>query len=285
MGCLRKTHIAAFVALSLLILWTAGPGLTWAGPPATPRSASDSGTGGDQEKAAPTQTSQSTQDRRGFKGVAISVQDAGDDTGLRLKTEVLVKPLKTDQFFVSFAASAPLNNNKETLSPKAPAAPLAQDWNNGFSDQHSNPDQESASDWLVITNWPQSRRLFSMNHNENFRWAPKMGGPRGWSSKMELIFLPADQWTIRAMLSLAHDVPEYRQFLSSGDETSARIGMAIDVDYQIFNSIALGFDYGHWRYGRDFSAAAGSTEASSKESNSDQSLQSDSFSARLTIRF
>jgi hypothetical protein len=102
---------------------------------------------------------------------------------------------------------------------------------------------------------------------------------------MELIFLPADQWTLRAMLSLAHDVPEYRQFLSAEDEPSARIGMAIDVDYQIFNSIALGFDYGHWRYGRDFSAAAGNTEASPKDADSDQSVQSDTFSARLTIRF
>ncbi len=285
MGCPCKTHIATFVALSLLILWTAGPGLTWAGPPETSRIASASGAGGDREKAAPTKTSQTVHDRRGLEGVAISVRDAGDDSGLRFKTEVLVKPLKTDQFFVSFAASAPLNNIKETPSPKAPAASLSQDWNNSFSPPHSNPDQESASDWLVITNWPQSRRLFSMDRNENFRWTPEMGSPRGWASKMELIFLPADQWTIRAMLSLAHDVPEYRQFLSSEDETSARIGMAIDVDYQIFNSIALGFDYGHWRYGRDFSAAAGTTEASPKESDSDPSVQSDAFSARLTIRF
>jgi hypothetical protein len=285
MGCLSKTHITAFVALSLLILWTAGPGLTWAGPPTTSRNASDSGAGGDQKTTAPVRTSQSMHDSRGLKGVAIAVQNAGDDNGLRLKTEVLVKPLKTDQFFVSFAASAPLNNNKETLSPQAPAATLSQEWNNGFSTPHSNPDPEGASEWLVITNWPQTRRLFSMNRNENFRWTPEMAGPRGWSSKMELIFLPADQWTIRAMLSLAQDVPEYRQFLSPGDEHSARIGMAIDVDYQIFNSIALGFDYGHWNYGSDFSTAAGSNEASSKESNSDQTVQSDTFSARLTIRF
>lgn len=285
MGCLSKTHIATFVALSLLILWTAGPGLTWAGPPAASRNASDSGAGGDQVKAVSTQTSQTMRDRRGLKGVAVSVQDAGDDNGLRLKTEVLVKPLKTDQFFVSFAASAPLNNNKETPFPKAPAAPLSPDWNNGFYTPYSNPDQDSASEWLVITNWPQSRRLFSMDRNENFRWTPEMGAPRGWASKMELIFLPADQWTLRAMLSLAHDVPEYRQFLSAEDEPSARIGMAIDVDYQIFNSIALGFDYGHWRYGRDFSAAAGNTEASPKDADSDQSVQSDTFSARLTIRF
>ena len=247
MGCLCRTHIATFVALSLLILWTAGAGPTWAGSPATSRNASDPGAGGDQEKAAPTQTSQTMHDSRGLKGVAISVQDDGDDNGLHLKTEVLVKPLKTDQFFVSFSASAPLNNSNEAPLPKAPAVPLSQDWNNGFSTPHSDPDQETASEWLVITNWPQSRRLFSMNRNENFRWTPEMGGARGWASQMELIFLPADQWTIRAMLSLAHDVPEYRQFLSSGDEPSARIGMAIDVDYQLFNSIALGFDYGHWR--------------------------------------
>lgn len=285
MGCPCRTHIATFVALSLLILWTAGPGLAWAGPPTTSRIASDSAAGGGQEKTAPPQATQAVHDTRGLKGVAVSVRDAGGDNGLRLMTEVLVKPLKTDQFFVSFAASAPLNHNKETLSPKAPAAPLSLDWNNGFSTPHASPDQENASEWLVITNWPQSRRLFSMNRNENFRWTPEMGGPRGWSSKMELIFLPADQWTIRAMLSLAHDVPEYRQFLSPGDESSARIGVAIDVDYQIFNSIALGFDYGHWNYGSDFSAAAGNTEASSEDSKSDQSVQNDTFTARLTIRF
>lgn len=241
--------------------------------------------GADKDDAAPAQTSQPEHDKRGLKGVAFSMEDAGDDDGLRLKTAVLVKPLKTDQFFVAFAASAPLTINKGTPHNNAHAAVPSLDWNNGFYPPHSNPDRATASDWLVIANWPQPNRLLSMDRNTNFRWTPEMGGSMGWSSQMELIFLPADQWTVRAILSLAHDVPEYRQFLSPGDEHSTRFGMAIDVDYQIFNSIALGFDYGHWRYGRIFSTATGDAEVSPNEPDADDPVQSDTFTARLTIRF
>jgi hypothetical protein len=285
MGCPCRTHITAFAALSLLILWAAGPGTAWAGPPEKSRIASDAAVGADKDDAAPAQTSPSEHDKRGLKGVAFSMEDAGDDDGLRLKTAVLVKPLKTDQFFVAFAASAPLINNKGTVPAKVRAALPSRDWNNRLYPPYSNPDRETASDWLVITDWPQSRRLFQMDREQNVNWIPEWRGPAGWHSKMELIFLPADQWTVRAIFSLAHDAPEYRQFLSSGNKPSARIGMAIDVDYQIFNTIALGFDYGHWRYGRTFSTATGVTEISPDESGTDEPVQSDTFTARLTIRF
>ncbi len=285
MGRFGYHFSAAIVALILLFQSAPGPGLAWAGPHEGSANGSNAGIKGPKDEFDWKPTVQLNEDGRGFKGLAVSLEDAGDNKGLHLKTSVLVKPLKTDQFFVAFAAAAPLGNNEGSPPVGDQVAMSLQDRSSGVYAPHFNPDRETASDWLVVTDWPQSSRLLASDRDLRFNWMPEMSGHIGWHSKMELIFLPADQWTIRAILSLAHDPSEYRQLFSMGDESSTRIGMAIDVDYQIFNSIALGFDYGHWRYGRSFNAATGDGDLSPNQTNSDKPLQSDTFTARLTIRF
>lgn len=285
MGRLGKTYSAAIAVLGLLMIWAAYPRRAWAGPPEKSQVVSDSGTGGNEDDAAPRPASQMKNDGRGFKGFAVSLDDARNDHDLRLKMAVLVKPLKTDQFLVAFAASAPLAYRRGRPPADVHVTMPLQERNNGFLPPYLTPDRETVSDWLVIADWPLSSRPLPIDRGMNFSRIPGKGGPARWHSKMELVFLPADQWTVRAILSMAKNTPQYRQFLSSADEPSARIGMAIDVDYQIFNTIALGFDYGHWRYGRSFAALTGGADSSPNPSNPDRPNRSDTITARLTIRF
>jgi hypothetical protein len=285
MARLGKTYSAAIAVLGLLMIWAPCPKRAWAGPLENSRMVSDSGAGGDEDEAASKATPPKKKDGRGFKGFAVSLDDVRDNHGLRLKTAVLVKPLKTDQFLVAFTASAPLIHRKGPPFADVHVTLPLRERNNGFHPPYLTPDRETVSDWLVIADWPQSGRLLPIDRGTDFIWIPEMDGSTRWHSKMELVFLPADQWTVRAILSMARDRPQYRQFLSSGDQPSARIGMTIDVDYHFFDTIALGFDYGHWRYGRTFSGLTGDADSSPNPSNPDGSHRSDTIAARLTIRF
>lgn len=280
-----KIYSTALVFASLLILLAAWSGLAWADSQEHSTKTSDQKAADDRGAGASTTSYIIKPDDPGFKGFAISLGRADDDKLLHLKTAVLVKPLRTDQFFVAFAASAPLINTNGASAAERYGAGLSLGGPQGLRQFHTGESTGSGSDWLVMADWPKTSRLLPVDRETDFHGLPVMSDSSGWHSKMELIFLPADQWTVRAILSMAQDAPEYRQFLASDDAHSARIGMAIDVDYQIFKTIALGFDYGHYRYGRTFRAATGDAEVSPNTSNLDGPIRTDTFTARLTIRF
>lgn len=278
-------HKTVMVSLGLLFLLSTWSGAVWADPQEQPRQGSDQVAADKKDAADPKQDQPLGEDGRGLKGFALSLGSAGDDHRLHLKTAVLVKPLRTDHFFVAFAASTPLMKNSGSSTADLYGIDYPVDGSQGghaYRNQHA---LDSGSDWLVMTDWPLTNRLLPASQETGLNWMPKMGEDTAWHSKMELIFLPADQWTVRAILSMARDAPKYRQFYSNRSTHSARVGMAIDVDYQIFKSIALGFDYGHYRYGRTFMDAAGDAEISPVPSNPDGPLRSDTFTARLTIQF
>ncbi len=267
--------------MTLLTLLASWSGLAWADPKGQTTKSPDRAAGASVEVKSTSPPSVG-KDGPGIKGFAISLDQADKDQNLYLKTAVLVKPLRTDHFFVAFSASAPLMNTNESSTAGAYLPDHSVDIPQGLQSFHIASEPGTVSDWLVMTDWPQANRLLPVDREMHFNSMQGSGGNTKWLSKMELIFLPADQWTVRAILSMAEDDPEYRQLSSSSDAHSARIGMTIDVDYQIFKSIALGFDYEHYRYGRTFKSATGDADASPDH---DGAKQSDSFTARLTIRF
>ncbi len=276
-----KKYLTAMALLTLLTGWS---GMAWADPQGQTTKSAEKATD-DGVVVKSTSPSSVGKDGPGLKGFAISLDQSDEDQSLHLKTAVLVKPLRTDHFFVAFSASAPLMKTNGTSTAGFYYADHPIDRHQGFQSFHNAEGPDTVSDWLVMTDWPQANRLLPVNREMHFNSMQGMNGNTKWLSKMELIFLPADQWTVRAILSMAEDDPEYRQFSSSSDAHSVRIGMTIDVDYQIFKSIALGFDYEHYRYGRTFRSATGDADSSPDPSAPDGAKQSDSFTARLTIRF
>ena len=280
-----KKRSAAMTILSIVILLTVPIGLARAGPREQSPKSAEKTTPADA--AATSSKSSHLVGKNGprFKSFAISLDQTGNDQNMHLKTAVLVKPLRTDHFFVAFAASAPLIKQDGASKGGLHIADRPMDRGSGFQNFHNAQDPGLGTDWMVMTDWPQAFRLLPVDRDVHFNWMPDMGDTTGWHSKMELIFLPADLWTVRAVLSMAQDAPGHNPYLSTADAHSARVGMAIDVDYQIFKTIALGFDYGHYRYGRTFRAAASDADSSANPSNPDGPVRSDSFTARLTIRF
>jgi len=281
MGRIWKKYSTVLAILSLLTLLSAWSTVAWAGSQEQTAKASGKATPNDEPTMKPKSSHSVGDDGIGFKGFAISLDQADGDPNLHLKTAVLVKPLKTDHFFVAFAASTPLLKNNGSSTDGLYVSDRSMDRSPGAGAFNITRGPRMGSDWVVLMDWPQADRLLPVAQEMHFSWMPEMRGKAGWHSKMELIFLPADQWTVRAILSMAQGAPEYRHFLSSDDPHSARIGMTIDVAYQMFNTIALGFDYGQYRYGRTFRAA----EISPAPSNPDGPVRSESFTARLTIRF
>ncbi len=278
-------HITMMAVAGILILLAAGSQQAWAGSQEAAREASER-KAADQRDAVVSKASPTVdEDGPGFKGFALTLDRTGGDQSVNLKTSVLVKPLKTDHFYVAFGASAPLLKNNGSSNTDLYGADFSGAWEQDFQAFHVQHGTDTGSVWLVMADWPQADRLLPTDGEMNFNRLSEMNTDRGWNSKMELIFLPADQWTVRAILSMAHDAPEHRRSLSTREALPARVGMAIDVDYQIYKSIALGFDYGHYRYGRTFMDATGDTEMSPDELNSDGPVRSDNFTARLTIRF
>lgn len=279
-----KIKTTALVLLCLFTSWAVIPDPADAGPEGRSSAVSDSGSKLDSTGDPPRKSRHKEQERPGLKGFALSLDGDSGDHRLRIKTAFLVKPLKTDNFFVAFATAAPLLDHSTS---KADSHIVQQP--NGHSDDaqslrfSQNPNE--ASEWMVIADLPRASMLNSGTSHRIFNWMPELDGDSSWHSKVEFIFLPADQWTVRAILSMAHDAPEDRQYLSSRETHATRIGMGIDVDYQILKSMALGIDYDHYRYGGLFPPGQADANLATNGSDSNGSNRGESIAARLTIRF
>lgn len=210
-----------------------------------------------------------------LKGYGFSLQSTDDTTGVQLKTAVLIQPLKTDNFTVAFAASAPLLKNKETTIQPYGADGKALQVSDGSAD----------SGWLVLTDPDRSSRYKSLFRGDTFISGSAFDADNSWLSKVELIFWPADQWTMRAIFSMEHGDAADAAFLSSQMIDQSRFGVAIGVDYRILKSMVLGFDYGRYRSGQGFKSSLGDEDKALQHAAEDSPLESQFFSARLQIQF
>lgn len=229
------------------------------------------------------ETQKEQKGQRGLRRHALSFIDYGG--GVQAGTSVLLKPLRTDQFYVAFAAGASRIKNDQTSS----ALPYGAHRSETRQSDSQRPAQEvrhnPMAGWMVLTDLLGSDTPLPVIPSINPIVASKVVGHDHWFSKLELIFLPTDQWMVRAILSLDQDTSSLLPSFSSLMNQAPRMGMAIHVDYQIVKRLALGLDYGHYTYGRLSIPAKADVQPSNTIRGAGDQLDEQVVGAHLTIHF
>jgi long-subunit fatty acid transport protein len=112
-----------------------------------------------------------------------------------------------------------------------------------------------------------------------------VGMESGWTSQVVLVFLPADQWTVRALVSVEHQDLNTIAALSAEAIDQSRIGVAIGVDYKIMESMRMDFGYGLFRNTDHFKTALPESHKTDGLAGNGDHPGIQIFSARLKIKF
>ena len=219
----------------------------------------------------------------GLKGVTLSLGRPDYTTGVHLETAVLIKPLNMENFFVTFAAGKPVAPNRShTVSAATPEHQLRGPPIKTLSGSNR---RDLGMGWTtaLYPQRPTNERLADQRMTAN--WKTGIGDGTNWYSKVALAYSPSQQWTVRAVLSMEYSDLKNLPLLSSHIVDQSRIGMAIDVDYQILESMILGFDYGHYHSGQNFEADAIASKKTLQQVPENDPTQGQVFSAKLKIRF
>ncbi len=203
---------------------------------------------------------------------------SSETSGIHLETAVLIKPLKTENLIVSLAAGTPLSNTetgtalRTSFTPK----PIRLSGNRG-------PGTKTI--WASSTQMKRTPYPSLADKLTTIDLEPHIEGRTNWYSKLGLAYSPSKQWTVRAVLSMEYSDVKNLPLLSSHIVDQSRIGMAIDVDYRILESMILGFDYGHYRSGQSYESNALAPKETRQDISGNDLTQGPFFSARLQIRF
>lgn len=229
------------------------------------------------------QTMDGPKAKRGLRRHVLSLNN--DGRGVQASTSVLIKPLRTDQFYVAFAAGSPKMKSKQPLSAPPVSAYRSQMQESDFQMSDQDNQQNSMADWVVVADLQGSESPLPAIANYNPVEGSNMAGQNHWYSMLELIFLPADQWTVRAILSMDQDPSTLQPSFSALMPKPSRMGMAIHVDYQIVKRLVLGLDFSHYTYGRTSSSTKVDVQHSNTSHPNDDLFESQAVSAHLTIHF
>jgi hypothetical protein len=219
----------------------------------------------------------------GLKGVTLSSGRPDETAGVHLETAVLIKPLNTENFCVSFAAGKPVAPNRSHAVSAATSEPQLR--GPSIKTLSGSDSRDHAMDWTTAADpeKPTNERLADQSTAAN--WEHRIGDGTNWYSKVALAYSPSQQWTIRAVLSMVYSDLKNLPLLSSHIVDKSRIGMAIDVDYQIIESMILGFDYGHFHSGQNFGSDAIASKKTLQQVPGNDFTQGQVVSAKLKIRF
>ena len=194
----------------------------------------------------------------------VSIRGGGDTEALQLSTTVLIRPLKTDTFTLAFTASTPLLESVRTAPERTAGDTRAVERHSGRRTVLLDRSQDAGVDWMILTHaGPADTYASSMLDGVLSPAAQDQTG-RLWRSRVELVYWPADQWTVHAVVSMELSDLKTAPGLRAQIFEQPRIGMAVGVDYRILESLVL--DLGYCRYLRaDASSNPGSTAKPSAE--------------------
>lgn len=221
----------------------------------------------------------------GRHGRRPSMVDGDKPAGLNLGTAVVLKPLQTDRFTLAFTAGKPLGKKDTCPTTERFTMPkMGMDASrNQIRLNTQSPDRRI--EWFVFTNMAGGTPFESIVLEPPVSGVSSAGMESGWTSQVTLIFLPADQWTVRALVSMEHHDFNTIAPLSAGAIDQPGIGMAIGVDYKILESVRLDFGYGLFRDACRFETALSDSDKTDELTDKGDHPEIQIFSARLKIRF
>ncbi|MGD9368300.1 MAG: hypothetical protein PVH87_21550 [Desulfobacteraceae bacterium] len=214
-----------------------------------------------------------------------SMEDGDKPAGLDLGTAVVLKPLQTDRFTVAFAAGKPLG--------KMDTCPTTERFTGPKMRMHASDNQirlntispDRRIEWLIFANMAGVTPFKSIVLEPPVNGVSSASMEVGWTSKVTLIFMPADQWTVRALVSMGHHGFNTISPLSAEAIDQPSIGMAIGVDYKILESVRLDFGYGLFRNDCRFETALSDSGKTDDLADKGDHPEIQIFSARLKIEF
>lgn len=214
-----------------------------------------------------------------------SMVNGDKPAGLTLGTAVVLKPLQTDRLTVAFSAGNPLviKDNRPTTERFGMPAMHMHASDNQIRLNTQSPDRRI--EWLVFTNMAWATPLGSVVLEPPINGVSSEDMESGWTSQVTLVFLPADQWAVRALVSMEHHGLNTIAPLSAEAIDQSRIGMAIGVDYKILENMRMDFGYGLFRNAGHFKTALSDSDKTDGPTGKSDHPEIQIFSARLKIRF
>lgn len=221
----------------------------------------------------------------GRNGRRASTMEGDKPAGLNLGTAVVLKPLQTDRLTVAFTAGSP--------SVRSDHRPINEPFTMLKMHMHLSDNQiqlkthrpDKRIEWLVFTNMAGAAPFRSVVLEPPVNGVSSAGLESGWTSQVTLVFLPADQWTVRALVSVEHHDLNSIVPISAEAIDESRIGMAIGVDYKILENMRMDFGYGLFRNADHFKTASSDSGKTDDLTDKGDYPQIQIFSARLKIKF
>lgn len=214
-----------------------------------------------------------------------SMVDGDKPACLNLGTAVVLKPLQTDRLTVAFSTAKPLGKKDTRPTTERFTMPEMRIHASDNQIRLNTQSPDSGIAWLVFTNMVGAIPFESVVLEPPINGVSSVGIESGWTSQVTLVFLPADQWTVRALVSIEHHNLNTIAPLFAEAIDQARIGMAIGVDYKILEKVRLDFGYGLFRNADRFKTALSDSGKTDDLTDKGDHPEIQIFSARLKIKF